>query len=388
MLSPPTMSIFASRSPSWMSDLLEAELLVLLDLEPVLLVGARPLREGVHRLGLLVQAAGFRHVAVLEGARLGGAHLLDRQRVRLLDLGGGEPVGGVLGLPTLGEPDLRRRLLVGRLEPGLRQGDLFSGLVAGCLLGGLRGLHVLDQLLLGLGLGGDDRRILGAAGVLHDTDGLDRLLLLGHRPVHRDAFADDVGDLALLHLELLVLVDAQELRLALTGDGLEIACLRHALGLDRDHALPVLLRNRDLAGPVLLLDCDLLVGLDTRVLRLEPLFLLHLGGLGLLSCAHLGDLSLLLRLGVGLLALELEDCLDALHVLLLDLLQLVVLEVIRVHVLRRGELGDLADALGVEDVLVVEVLERRLLEEVERSDRGSPLAGCRGRRSRAACRRS
>ena len=36
------------------------------------------------------------------------------------------------------------------------------------------------------------------------------------------------------------------------------------------------------------------------------------------------------------------------------------------HVLHRGDLGDLPDALRVQDVVLVERLERRLLEEVDR----------------------
>ncbi len=73
-------------------------------------------------------------------------------------------------------------------------------------------------------------------------------------------------------------------------------------------------------------------------------------GLGLLAGPHRLDLALLLDLGVGLPALQLEDRLAGVDVLPGDLLLLVALELVGAHVLDRGQLGDLPDALGVEDV--------------------------------------
>ena len=73
----------------------------------------------------------------------------------------------------------------------------------------------------------------------------------------------------------------------------------------------------------------------------------------------------MLGLGVGLFAVELENDFRSLDVLFLDGFFFVVLELVGLNVLDRGELGDAADTLGIEDVLGVEVLEGGLLEVVD-----------------------
>ncbi len=77
------------------------------------------------------------------------------------------------------------------------------------------------------------------------------------------------------------------------------------------------------------------------------------------------DLTLLLRLGVRVLAIELEDDFRALDILFRDGFLLVVLERVGLDVLDRGELGDAPNALSVEDVLWVEMLDRGELEIVD-----------------------
>ena len=202
-------------------------------------------------------------------------------------------------------------------------------------------------------------------GLLDHPQPLDRLFLLGDGLVDRDALTDDLGDLALLLLDLFVLGDALQLGLALAVDHLEHAVFLDPLGLDRHHPLAVLARDLDLALLLLFLDAEVFVRLDPRGLGLEPFLGLDLERLGLLAGPHRVDLALLLGLGIGLLAIELEDCLDGFDVLLFDLLLFGVLEFVGLDVLDGGELGDLADALGVEDVELVERAHRGLLEVVE-----------------------
>lgn len=226
-------------------------------------------------------------------------------------------------------------------------------------------LDVLDQLLLGLCLGGDDHGLPSALGFLHGPQLLDGLLLLGDRTVHRDPLPDDLGDLPPLGLDLLVGGDTRQARLPFPGDDLQQPVLLDALVLDGDDPLTVLLRDGDLAGLVLALDAELLLGTDERALRAEPFLLLHLRGRGLLAGAECLDLAPLLDLGLGLPALQLQDGLPGVDVLPGDLLLLGALELVGADVLDRRQFGDLADALGIEDVLVVELRHRRLLEEVD-----------------------
>jgi hypothetical protein len=124
----------------------------------------------------------------------------------------------------------------------------------------------------------------------------------------------------------------------------------------------------------------------------------------LLARLRHGDLLVLLGLGLGALLLEAEDRLVGREVLRPDLHALLLAELVGEHVLLGRDLGDLPDALRVQDVVRVERLERRLLEVVDRASsrtkpfRSRPMtsmiwslksrAPCRGPRSRAACRRS
>src|SRR5699024_3246051 len=111
-----------------------------------------------------------------------------------------------------------------------------------------------DQVLLGLGLGEDDDLLALALGLLGGAQTLDALFLLGDGLLNGDAFADDIGDVALLGFELLVRGDARQFFLTLTGDDFEDAVLLDPLGLDGDDTLAVLLGDGDLAQPVLVLD--------------------------------------------------------------------------------------------------------------------------------------
>ncbi|MDQ0957136.1 hypothetical protein QFZ66_001014 [Streptomyces sp. B4I13] len=128
----------------------------------------------------------------------------------------------------------------------------------------------------------------------------------------------------------------------------------------------VLRGDSHLAGLILPLDAELLLGPEEGALRAQPLLLHHPRRLGLLAGPYGVDLPLLLDLGVGLPALQLQDGLAGIHVLPGDLLLLRALGLVGAHVLHGRQLGDLADALRVEDVGRVELGQRRLLQVVDR----------------------
>ncbi len=276
------------------------------------------------------------------------------------------PLGGGLGPHALREPHLGLGVEVGGLQPGLGEGEFLGRAVRCGLFGGLGGLDVLDQLLLRLGLRRDDHGLPPALRLLDCPQLLDGLLLLGDRTVHRDALADDLGDLPLLRLDLLVGGDPGQRGLPLAGDDLQQAVLLDALALHGDDPLAVLRGDGDLTRLVLPLHAQLFLGAQEGALRPQPLLLDHPRGLRLLAGAHGLDLPLLLDLRVGLPPLELQDRLARVDVLPGDLLLLVALRLVGAHVLHRGQLGDLADALRVEDVARVELGERRLLQVVDR----------------------
>ncbi len=309
------------------------------------------------RLGLEPgrRGLGLRETGLLDDLGLGVPHLH-----------GGQSGRGRLGLHPFRQPQLGLRVEVGGLQPRLGERELLGRQVRGGRLRRLGRLDVLDQLLLRLRLGRDDDRPAGPLGVLDGAQGEDRLLLLRDRAVHRDPLPDDVGDLAALGLDLLRGGDPVQFGLALAPDDLQHPVLLDALALDGDDALTVLLRDRDLPRLVLALDAELFLGPDERGLRAEPLLLLHPGGGRLLAGAQALDLAALLDLRLGLPALQLQDRLAGVDVLPGDLLLLRALELVGAHVLDRGQLGDLPDALGVQDVGAVELRHRGLLEEVDR----------------------
>ncbi len=224
----------------------------------------------------------------------------------------------------------------------------------------------LDEALLRLRLGPDDQRLALPLGLLDRTELLDLLLLGGDGLLDRDPLPDDVRDLPLLGLDLLVGGDAPQLRLPLPGDDLQQPVLLDALVLDGDDALAVLLRHGDLAVAVLALDAERFLRLDVRAVRPQPLLGLHPRRLGLFLGPYGLDLAGLLDLGLRLAALQLQDRLAGLDVLPGDLLLLRALVLVGAHVLDRRQLGDLADALGVQDVRGVELRHGRLLKEVDR----------------------
>ncbi|WP_258012089.1 hypothetical protein [Stenotrophomonas maltophilia] len=140
----------------------------------------------------------------------------------------------------------------------------------------------------------------------------------------------------------------------------------HALGLDGHGALAVLLGHFHFAQAVLVADLDQLLCFDAGVLGQLALFFLHLGGLGFLAGTDGLDLALLACFGFGLLAFQRQQRFTCLHILLGDGELFVLFQLVGHHVLRGGQLGDLADALRVENVELVQQRLRRLLQVVDR----------------------
>jgi hypothetical protein len=197
-----------------------------------------------------------------------------------------------------------------------------------------------------------------------------------------------------------------ELDLALAHDGLELARLLDALRLHGDLALAVLLGHLGTAHASPLRRRASLPRLRAEDHRR------FLTSSSFTRCASFCSRAWAIAISLFFLAsasapllLELEHRLVGGEVLAADLHALLLTELVGLHVLARGDLGDLADALRVEDVLRVERARGGLLEEVDGrvveheaveiladdlDDLVAELsrAPCRGPRSRAACPRS
>ena len=300
-----------------------------------------------------------------QDVRLDLAALLEHVGLGLFDAHLGESFGGLLGLDTLGDADLGLGDAIRRVEVGVRLDDALARLVLGDFFVRLGALDVDDELLLRLGLGADDGRLLVALGVCHHAKVLDVLLFLRHRLLDGDAVGDDLGDLFLLDLDLALLLDALDLDLALALDDLEGFLLLDRFLLDDQRALASLLGHLLFALLVDRLDVDRLLGFELSLaLEGDLLGLLLLAG-GALRGADDLDLALLASLGVSLLALVLEHGDLGLEVILPDLLLGRVGELVGAHALLLGALGDLADTFGVEDVVRIERVAARLLEVID-----------------------
>jgi hypothetical protein len=112
-------------------------------------------------------------------------------------------------------------------------------------------------------------------------------------------------------------------------------------------------------------DGDFLVRGNAGDLGLAAFLLRDLGGFRLFARSDGFDLTLLARFGFLQLAFEFENGLAGLDVLLFDDLFLVALDLVGKLGLLGGELGDFLDAFGVEDVVGIEHLDRRLFEIVD-----------------------
>ena len=247
----------------------------------------------------------------------------------------------------------------------LGEGDALDGFVLRSLFLGLGSFDVLDEGFFRRGFGRDDGGLLGTLGFLDDLELLDALLFLDNGPLDSEAFANHVLDRFSLDFESFLLVDAVELDFTFADHLFELAVFQDSLGLDANNALAVLAGNLDLAVLVLLGDLDFFVRPDARRFGLEPFFRLDLLERSCFACANRLDLPLLLRFGIRVLAIELEDDFRALDILFGDDFLLVVLELVGFDVLDRGELGDTPYTLSVEDVLRVEMLDGGLLKIVD-----------------------
>lgn len=239
-----------------------------------------------------------------DDAGLGHAFLFDGGGRDLAHLGIGQAGRGALDLDGLGQLLLGFGGLAGGVQLGLGHGGDLHGLVARRSLVGLGLLDLAHHVFLGLGLGGQHGDLLHALGLGDHAHFLDALLFLGHGFLHHHALAHHVGDVGLLHLDGLFLLDALQFHLALAGDDFQLPGARDLLDLDHHGTFTVLLGHGHFALAVFLADVQLFLGLDAGLLGLQALFLLHLLGLGLLTGLDGGDLALLPRLGVGLLALQ------------------------------------------------------------------------------------
>ena len=297
---------------------------------------------------------GLRHAFLLDGGGGHFAHLrIGQTRRCTLDLDGFGHL--LLGLCRLG----------GGFEFGLCQRGDFHGTVARCDLVGLGLLHLAHQLFLGGRFSGEHGDLLHAIGLGDRTHFLDAFLFLRHGLFHRHAFADHVRDVGLFDFDGLFLFDALQLHFALARDDLQVLRTRDLFHLDHHRALAVLLRHGHFALAVLFADVELFLRLDAGVLGLQAFLFLHLLRLGLLACLNGRDLALLAGFGIGLLARQGQHRFLGFDVLLGDREIGVALQFVGHDVLVGGQLGDLADAFGVEDVVRIERGLRRLLQIVD-----------------------
>ena len=321
--------------------------------------------ELLHGLGLAGHALGLGGVFLTHDFGFGGAVLVEAAGLGVHDLGLGEPGGGFFGLHGLGHLHLGLGFFFGGLAVGFGFDQDLVGLELAGELAGFGFLHFLDLVFFGAGGGGGHRDGLGPLGG-HDLFGVfDLFLLFDHGPFNHHAFADDVLDELTLFFEGFFFGDVGQFDHALAFGGFEAAFTGDTLGLDRVGFFFGFLGNEDLTQLVLFGDAQLFLGADAGLFAFVALFFFDFVGLGFFAGSHAGDLAGLLGFGFFLLAFQFEDGLAGFDVLLLDGFLFFAGDVIRQHGLFGGEVGDLFDALGVEDVVGVELGELGLFQVVD-----------------------
>ena len=334
--------------------------------QAVLLLGRRL---GFHDAGVgqafFLLATGFGNQLLGAYASLGQAFFFLGRCGDFQHAGIGQARRGALGFQAFGQAFLGFGLLGRGFQFGLGQVVDFHRLVLGAGFVGFGLFDLAHQVLLGFGLGLDHHHLLGALGFGDFAHFLDPLFLLGHGLLHRYPLTDHCGDVLALLFQSLFFLDALQFHFTLAGHHFQVLGAGDFLDFDDHRTLAVLLGHFDFALMVLGAHVDFLLGLNACLFGLQALFFLDLGGLGFLAGADGFDLALLPGFGVGLLAFEGQRGFAGLDVLLLDRQFLVALQFVGDDVLRRGQLGDLADTLGVENVARVQGVLGGLLQVVD-----------------------
>ena len=317
------------------------------------------------RQTFLLLALGFGDQTLGLHASLGQAFLLLGRSGDFTHLGVGQTRRSALGFDAFGQLLLGLGALGRGFQLGLGQGIDLDSLVLGTGLVGFGLFDLAHQLLLGFGLGIEHGDLLEALGLGDFTYFLDALFFLRHGLLDRHPLANHRRDVLALFFQRLFLLDALQLDFTLAGNDFQLLGTHDLFLLDRDRTLAVLLRHFDFARGILLTNVDLFLSLDTCLLGLQTFFFLDLQRLGLLTRLDGFDLTLLTRLGIGLLTFQSQGRLAGFDVLLLDRQLFVALQLVGNDVLRGGQLGDLADTFGVEDVARVQRMLGRLLQVVD-----------------------
>jgi len=315
--------------------------------------------------GLLLKHVGLGRAVLLQGIGLGFGAAGFGHRLLFDHVGLGESQGRFLGRDPFGQELLGGGFLFRSVAGGLGGDHLLLGVELRGVAAGLGRLDLLDQRLLGLLFRGGDGHLLGSLRGGDLVGVLDLLFLFDHGPFDHHALADHVLDGLLFHLDRLVLLDVGQGDDPLPLGDLQQAVLLDPFGFHLVGTFLVALGHDDLAVLVFLGDGDVFLGGDPGAFAFESLLLLDFAGFGPLAGGHRVDLALLLFFGLGLLALEFQDRLPGLDVLLLDDLFLLAGDLIGQDGLLGRLVGNFLDAFGVEDVLRVEFLDRRLFQVVD-----------------------
>ena len=354
-------------------DLGEFDGLPLLELQLELFVVLTGFFEELHRFRLLVDALSFGVELQSIDFRFGSTLLLSRIGLRHQHLDFAQANRSRLFGRRFGEHLLGARNLFTRCLFGFGSNhDLFSVQFGGLLLGfrcfnPLIQLLVSDQLrglLVSLGfLDAFDhiflcdrfsQRHLDLLLTIRTGEGLgvfDEFLFDDHQFFNRDTLLDHVLNRLLLNFDGLLLVNVLEGCEALPFDRLELLIALHAFHLDHIGPLFVTQGHEHLALLVFGGNFDLLIGSDPCPLGFLTLLFADLHRLCLFPRLNHMHLALLLRLSLGKLAFQFENRFTRLDVLLLDDLLLVALDIVRKLRLLSGQVSDLSDTLGIENIV-------------------------------------
>ena len=192
----------------------------------------------------------------------------------------------------------------------------------------------------------------------------DLFFFFGNRSFDHHTFTNHILDVLFLDFNCLVLCDLCQ-RDKLVGLGrFKVPVFSDTHGFDCLGSLFAFLSDDDLSVLVFVSDLNFFFRADAGLLAALSLLLADDFRFGSLAGTNLRDLASLLFLGLGLLPLEFQDRFASFDVLFCNHHFLLTADQIGLYLFLGRQIGDLLNSFGVQDVVLVEFFEGRLLKIV------------------------
>ena len=194
----------------------------------------------------------------------------------------------------------------------------------------------------------------------------DLLFFFDNRPLNRNTLFNYVLNVLLFDFDRFFFFDLSQRHNTLAFGRFDALILSNTLSFNRVGPLFTLGRDDDRTQFVLFGDLQFFLGLNPSGLVSLTLLFLYNFGFGFFTSCDFGNFTKLFLLGFRLLTFEGQNGFTCLHILLLDRLLFLTSDVVGSRDFFGGQVGDLFDTFGVQNVVRIQLLKIRLLQVVDR----------------------